>query len=80
VVVLERMLARSTSKSAVSRAFVAHTSERHRELMARRLDDVRLAVADARRHRPQRRYVVALLRPAPRADPSVPARPQILYW
>jgi len=36
--------ARSTSKSAVSRAFVARTSERLGELMARRLDDVRLAV------------------------------------
>ncbi len=35
---------RSTSKSAVSRAFVARTSERLGELMARRLDDVRLAV------------------------------------
>jgi putative transposase len=36
--------ARSTSKSAVSREFVARTSERLGELMARRLDDVRLAV------------------------------------
>jgi putative transposase len=36
--------ARSTSKSAVSRAFVARTSERLSELMARRLDDIRLAV------------------------------------
>jgi putative transposase len=36
--------ARSTSKSAVSRAFVARTSERLGELMARRLDDIRLAV------------------------------------
>jgi len=36
--------ARSTSKSAVSRAFVAKTSERLGELMARRLDDIRLAV------------------------------------
>jgi putative transposase len=35
---------RSTSKSAVSRAFVARTSERLGELMARRLDDIRLAV------------------------------------
>jgi putative transposase len=35
---------RSTSKSAVSRTFVARTSERLGELMARRLDDVRLAV------------------------------------
>jgi putative transposase len=36
--------ARSTSKSAVSRAFVARTSEHLGELMARRLDDIRLAV------------------------------------
>jgi putative transposase len=36
--------ARSTSKSAVSRAFVARTREALGELMARRLDDVRLAV------------------------------------
>jgi len=36
--------ARSTSKSAVSRAFVARTSERLSELMSRRLDDIRLAV------------------------------------
>ena len=36
--------ARSTSKSAVSRAFVARTSERLAELMSRRLDDIRLAV------------------------------------
>ena len=35
---------RSTSKSAVSRTFVERTSERLGELMARRLDDVRLAV------------------------------------
>jgi putative transposase len=35
---------RSTSKSAVSRAFVARTSERLGELMTRRLDDIRLAV------------------------------------
>jgi transposase-like protein len=35
---------RSASKSAVSRAFVARTSERLGELMARRLDDIRLAV------------------------------------
>jgi transposase-like protein len=35
---------RSTSKSAVSRAFVARTGERLGELMARRLDDIRLAV------------------------------------
>jgi putative transposase len=35
---------RSTSKSAVSRAFVARTSERLGELMARRLDDIRLVV------------------------------------
>jgi putative transposase len=35
---------RSTSKSAVSRAFVERTSERLGELMARRLDDIRLAV------------------------------------
>jgi putative transposase len=35
---------RSTSKSAVSRAFVARTSERLAELMSRRLDDIRLAV------------------------------------
>ena len=36
--------ARSTSKSAVSRAFVARTRQALGELMARRLDDVRLAV------------------------------------
>jgi len=36
--------ARSMSKSAVSRAFVARTSERLGELMDRRLDDIRLAV------------------------------------
>jgi len=36
--------ARSTSKSAVSRAFVARTAETLAALMARRLDDVRLAV------------------------------------
>jgi putative transposase len=36
--------ARSTSKSAVSRAFVARTSQRLSELMSRRLDDIRLAV------------------------------------
>ena len=36
--------ARSTSKSAVSRTFVARTSERLGQLMSRRLDDVRLAV------------------------------------
>jgi putative transposase len=35
---------RSTSKSAVSWAFVARTSERLAELMSRRLDDIRLAV------------------------------------
>jgi putative transposase len=35
---------RSTSKSAVSRAFVERTREALSELMARRLDDVRLAV------------------------------------
>jgi transposase-like protein len=35
---------RSTSKSAVSRAFVARTAETLAALMARRLDDVRLAV------------------------------------
>jgi putative transposase len=35
--------ARSTSKSAVSRSFVARTREALMELMARRLDDVRLA-------------------------------------
>jgi transposase-like protein len=35
---------RSTSKSAVSRTFVARTSERLEGLMARRLDDIRLAV------------------------------------
>ncbi len=34
---------RSTSKSAASRAFVGRTRERLAELMARRLDDVRLA-------------------------------------
>ena len=36
--------ARSTSKSAVSREFVARTRETLGELMSRRLDDVRLAV------------------------------------
>jgi transposase-like protein len=36
--------ARSTSKSAVSRSFVARTTETLFELMRRRLDDVRLAV------------------------------------
>jgi putative transposase len=36
--------ARSTSKSAVSRAFVARTRENLDALMSRRLDDVRLAV------------------------------------
>ena len=36
--------ARSTSKSAVSREFVARTRETLAELMGRRLDDVRLAV------------------------------------
>ena len=36
--------ARSTSKSAVSRTLVARTREALGELMARRLDDVRLAV------------------------------------
>ena len=36
--------ARSTSKSAVSRAFVARTAETLHALMSRRLDDVRLAV------------------------------------
>jgi putative transposase len=36
--------ARSTSKSAVSRTFVARTAETLAELMRRRLDDVRLAV------------------------------------
>ncbi len=36
--------ARSTSKSAVSRAFVARTRTALAELMSRRLDDVRLAV------------------------------------
>ncbi|MDQ3241401.1 MAG: transposase, partial [Actinomycetota bacterium] len=36
--------ARSTSKSAISRTFVARTREALGELMARRLDDVRLAV------------------------------------
>jgi len=35
---------RSTSKSAVSRQFVARTSEHLQALMSRRLDDVRLAV------------------------------------
>jgi transposase-like protein len=35
---------RSTSKSAVSRAFVERTNERLEGLMARRLDDIRLAV------------------------------------
>jgi putative transposase len=36
--------ARSTSKSAISRTFVARTAETLAELMSRRLDDVRLAV------------------------------------
>ena len=36
--------ARSTSKSAVSRTFVARTKEALLELMSRRLEDVRLAV------------------------------------
>jgi putative transposase len=36
--------ARSTSKSAVSRSFVARTAETLKALMSRRLDDVRLAV------------------------------------
>jgi putative transposase len=36
--------ARSTSKSAVSREFVARTRENLEALMSRRLDDVRLAV------------------------------------
>ena len=36
--------ARSTSKSAISREFVARTRETLAELMSRRLDDVRLAV------------------------------------
>jgi putative transposase len=36
--------ARSTSKSAISRTFVARTRETLAELMSRRLDDVRLAV------------------------------------
>jgi putative transposase len=36
--------ARSTSKSAISREFVARTRETLNELMSRRLDDVRLAV------------------------------------
>jgi putative transposase len=36
--------ARSTSKSAISRTFVARTAETLTELMGRRLDDVRLAV------------------------------------
>jgi hypothetical protein len=44
---------RSTSKSAVSRAFVARTSERLAELMARRLDDIRLAVLMLDSDRPQ---------------------------
>ncbi len=35
---------RSTSKSAVSREFVARTAENLAALMGRRLDDVRLAV------------------------------------
>jgi putative transposase len=37
-------VARSTSKSAISRSFVARTTETLAELMRRRLDDVRLAV------------------------------------
>jgi putative transposase len=36
--------ARSTSKSAVSRTFVARTAQTLKELMSRRLEDVRLAV------------------------------------
>jgi putative transposase len=36
--------ARSTSKSAVSRAFIARTAQTLKELMSRRLEDVRLAV------------------------------------
>ena len=36
--------ARSTSKSSISRAFVARTAETLKQLMGRRLDDVRLAV------------------------------------
>src|SRR5438105_15381158 len=36
--------ARSTSKSAVSRGFVARTGETLADLLSRRLDDVRLAV------------------------------------
>ncbi len=36
--------ARSTSKSAISREFVARTRENLEALMSRRLDDVRLAV------------------------------------
>jgi putative transposase len=36
--------ARSTSKSGVSRTFVARTAQTLKELMSRRLDDVRLAV------------------------------------
>ena len=36
--------ARSTSKSAISRTFIERTREALGELMARRLDDVRLAV------------------------------------
>jgi putative transposase len=36
--------ARSTSKSSVSRTFVARTAQTLKELMSRRLDDVRLAV------------------------------------
>jgi transposase-like protein len=37
-------VARSTSKSAVSRAFIARTAKTLKELMSRRLEDVRLAV------------------------------------
>jgi putative transposase len=37
-------VARSTSKSAVSRAFIARTAQTLKELMSRRLEDVRLAV------------------------------------
>jgi putative transposase len=37
-------VARSTSKSAISRSFVSRTAETLAELMRRRLDDVRLAV------------------------------------
>ena len=37
-------VARSTSKSAVSRTFIARTAQTLKELMSRRLEDVRLAV------------------------------------